>query len=122
MQPLFLSTASLHGSLVTPKSTLLPSLPDCGAVDSLARHPVASRVRARGTASVATMRRRMIIGRLLSWPSVGERPCLPIVAYSNPYSEKTSRFEEKENDDQQAIKDLLGQRRRDPLAGRVRVD
>src|SRR5690348_2333132 len=103
MQPLVLSTASLQGSLVTPKSTLLPSLPDCGAVDSLARHPVASRVTARGTASAATMRRRTVIGqpRFLTSPaeSVRERPCLPVIAYSNPYPEQASRFEEQEYDD-----------------------
>src|SRR2546423_12787797 len=125
MQPLFLSTASLQGSLVTPKSTLLPSLPDCGAVDSLARHPVASRVRARGTASAATMRRRMVIGPpflTFAAVSIGERPCLPIVAYSNPYPEQASRFEEQENDDQQPVEDLLGKLHGDPLAGGVVVD
>src|ERR1041384_8379784 len=100
MQPLFLSTASLQGSLVTPKSTLTPSLPDCGALDSLARQAVIVMVNASGTASAATM--RLFMRRLLSRPSIGERPCLPVVAYANPYSEQASRFEEQKNNDQQA--------------------
>src|SRR5262245_53919370 len=98
MQPRSVCDEPLQGSLVTPKSTLLPSLPDCGAPDSLARQPVTVMANASGTASAATM--RLFMRRLpFLTESIGERPCLPVVAYANPYSEQASRFKEQENND-----------------------
>src|SRR5690349_8740973 len=121
MQPLVLSTASLQGSLVTPKSTLAPSLPVCGAVDSFARHAVIIMVNAIGTARAATIRLR-VMPRSFPAGSIGERPCLPVVAYPYPDSEQASRFENQENNDQQSVEDLRRQRHGDPAAGRIVVD
>src|SRR6185312_7895261 len=101
MHPLLPSIACGHGSLVTPKSTLVPSLPVCGVVDSWDRQPGTASTTASMIASAATMLRRMIIRQFtFRSRSVRERPCLPVVADANPYPEQTFRLEQEEPDDQ----------------------
>src|SRR5882757_1344995 len=101
MQPLLVSTAFGHGSSVTPKSTFVPSFPVWGAADSWERQPGTAKAMARGTASAASMLRRMVMGCLTFRSySVRERPCLPVIADANPYAEQAFGFEYQEPDDQ----------------------
>src|SRR5262245_16406135 len=101
MHPFLLSIASGHGSLVTPKSTLVPSLSVCGVVDSWDRQPGTVRAIANGTASAAAQLRRMLMERLtFRVSSVRERPRFPIVADADPYPEQAFRLEQEEPDDQ----------------------
>src|SRR3954449_1015708 len=108
MHPLLVSIACAHGSLVTPKSTFVPSLPVCVVVEACDRQPEIANGTASVTASAATTHRRMVMECLAFRPlSIRERPRFPVVASPNPYSEQALRLEQEEPDDQQSVQDRL---------------